>query len=190
MCTGKCAYCIAGTLYPLVLLCIVCNTMLFFPDWNVKYVKEGHITEEVKYLGGIIGGGFLVLFAALYIQITGEQGCCGNRMGMFLSIVFAAVGAAGAVYSLIVALLGLHSGPYCYNGREWIKPFNESKFLYLTEYKSWEKCNEPKNVVQFNVALFSTLLAASSLQVLLCAAQVINGLVGCLFGTCNKKEIA
>lgn len=34
--------------------------MLFFPGWDVTYAKEKHITEEVNYLGGIVGGGFLV----------------------------------------------------------------------------------------------------------------------------------
>lgn len=34
--------------------------MLFFPGWDVKYAQNGQITEEVKYMGGLIGGGVLV----------------------------------------------------------------------------------------------------------------------------------
>ncbi|XP_026227991.1 transmembrane 4 L6 family member 1-like [Anabas testudineus] len=189
MCSGKCSRVIAGSLYPLVLLSIICNIMLFFPGWDVKYAKEGHVTEEVKYLGGIAGGGILVLVAALYIQVTGEHGCCGNRLGMFFSIIFAAVGAAGGLYSFIVAALGLANGPLCYNGKEWITPFkNSSNDADLTKISN--QCTEPKNVVMFNTALFITLMAASCLQVLLCAIQAINGLVGCLCGACNKKEEA
>ncbi|XP_026227740.1 transmembrane 4 L6 family member 1-like isoform X2 [Anabas testudineus] len=189
MCSGKCSRVIAGSLYPLVLLSILCNTMLFFRGWDVKYAKEGHVTEEVKYLGGIAGGGILVLVAALYIQVTGEHGCCGNRLGMFFSIIFAAVGAAGGLYSFIVAALGLANGPLCYNSKEWITPFkNSSNYVSLT--KSDHQCIEPKNVVMFDTVLFIALMAASCLQVLLCAIQVINGLVGCLCGTCNKKEEA
>lgn len=60
MCTGKCSLFIAISLYPLVLLSILCNILLFFPDWSTKYVKEEHITNEVKYMGGFIGGGVLV----------------------------------------------------------------------------------------------------------------------------------
>uniref|UniRef100_A0A3P8VC45 Uncharacterized protein n=1 Tax=Cynoglossus semilaevis TaxID=244447 RepID=A0A3P8VC45_CYNSE len=60
MCSGKCSRLVAYTLYPLILLSICCNIVLFFPDLDVKYAKEGHITEEVKYLGGVVGGGLMV----------------------------------------------------------------------------------------------------------------------------------
>lgn len=60
MCTGKCSRFIAVALYPLVVISIICNIVLFFPDGNVTYDKDGHITEEVKYMGGLIGGGVLV----------------------------------------------------------------------------------------------------------------------------------
>lgn len=62
MCTGKCSRIIAISLYPLALLSIICNIVLFFPALNTKYVKEQHLTEEVKYMGGVIGGGLLVSF--------------------------------------------------------------------------------------------------------------------------------
>ncbi|XP_022043927.1 transmembrane 4 L6 family member 4-like [Acanthochromis polyacanthus] len=191
MCTGKCARCIAVTLYPLVFLSIICNIILFFPGWDVKYAKDGHITEEVKYMGGLLGGGILMLIPALYIQLTGEEGgCCGNRCGMFFSIVFAAMGVLGALYSFIVALKGLANGPLCRNGAEWTRPFLNSNFTYVNDYKLWSMCQEPKNVVQFNIGLFVTLLAASSVQGLLCAIQMINGLFGCLCGTCFNKQHA
>ena len=60
MCTGKCSRFVAVSLYPLVLISIICNILLFFPGWDVKYSREGHITVEVMYLGGILGGGVLV----------------------------------------------------------------------------------------------------------------------------------
>ncbi|XP_030602684.1 transmembrane 4 L6 family member 1-like [Archocentrus centrarchus] len=189
MCTGRCSRIIAITLYPMVLLSIICNIVLFFPDLNIKYVKEQHITEEVKYMGGVIGGGLLVLMSALSIHLTGEHGCCANRLGMFLSIIFAALGVAGAVYSFIAALLGLTNGPLCKNDSgDWKRLFQSSNSTYLTNLKSWAECKEPKNVVLFNTALFLTLLIASCLQGLLLAMQIINGLIGTVFGTCNKKE--
>ncbi|XP_006802259.1 transmembrane 4 L6 family member 5-like [Neolamprologus brichardi] len=191
MCTGKCSRFIAVALYPLVVISIICNIVLFFPDGDVTYAKDGHITEEVKYMGGLIGGGVMVLLPALYIHLTGKQGCCGNRCGMFLSIAFAAVGVAGGLYSLIVAALGLQNGPLCKTVQIWTTPFKEltGDNNYLKNDKLWSLCTEPKNIVQFNLGLFGTLLATSCLQVILCAIQMINGLFGCLCGTCNKEVL-
>ncbi|XP_037543463.1 transmembrane 4 L6 family member 4 [Nematolebias whitei] len=187
MCTGKCSLCIAVTLYPLAIISIICNIVLFFPGGEVKYAKDGHITEEVKYMGGLIGGGVMVLIPALHIHLTGKQGCCGNRCGMFLSIAFAAVGVLGALYSFVVAVLGLQNGPLCKILLIWTTPFKDRENNYLTDNSMWGFCTEPKDIVQFHVGLFGTLLATSCLQLILCAAQVINGLFGCLCGTCNKR---
>ncbi|XP_024121669.1 transmembrane 4 L6 family member 1 [Oryzias melastigma] len=189
MCTGKCSRFIAIGLYPLVVISIICNIVLFFPAGDTKYVSDGKITEEVKYMGGVIGGGIMVLLPALYIHLTGKEGCCGNRCGMFLSIAFAAVGVAGGLYSFIVAVLGLKNGPYCKVLLVWMTPFKDSEKGYLADSSQWIKCTEPEDIVQFHIGLFSTLLATSSLQVILCAAQMINGLFGCLCGTCIKKEV-
>uniref|UniRef100_A0A3Q0QUR1 Transmembrane 4 L six family member 21a n=1 Tax=Amphilophus citrinellus TaxID=61819 RepID=A0A3Q0QUR1_AMPCI len=191
MCTGKCSRFIAVSLYPLALISIICNIVLFFPDADTSYAKDGHITEEVKYMGGLVGGGVMVLLPALYIHLTGKQGCCGNRCGMFLSIAFAAVGVAGALYSLVVAALGLQNGPLCKTVLLWTTPFKERTggYNYLSDNKLWGLCTEPKNIVQFNIGLFGTLLATSCLQAILCAIQMINGLFGCLCGTCNKEVL-
>lgn len=62
MCTGKCSRFVAIALYPLALLSIICNIVLFFPGGEVIYAQEKHITTEVSYMGGLIGGGVLVSF--------------------------------------------------------------------------------------------------------------------------------
>uniref|UniRef100_A0A8C2IRA1 Si:ch211-137i24.10 n=1 Tax=Cyprinus carpio TaxID=7962 RepID=A0A8C2IRA1_CYPCA len=187
MCTGKCALCVGTGLYPLAVISIICNIILFFPGWDVKYAQNQQITEEVKYMGGLVGGGILVLIPAFHIHLTGKQGCCANRCGMFLSILFAAVGVAGALYSFIVALMGLINGPYCrYYLLIWGTPFKDHVMTILI---TWGTCTEPKNVVEFNVGLFSTLLVTSALQLILCAIQMINGLFGCLCGTCKDKGV-
>ncbi|XP_023260590.1 transmembrane 4 L6 family member 4-like [Seriola lalandi dorsalis] len=129
-----------------------------------------------------------ILFPALYIHQTGQQGRCGNRFGMFLSIVFASVGVSGALYSFSVAAAGLLNGPLCKVNMTWTTPFKNSNFTHLSGDTYWQECTEPKNVVQFNMGLFITLIAASSLQGLLCAIQMISGLFGCLCGTGNNKE--
>ncbi|CAB1431861.1 unnamed protein product [Pleuronectes platessa] len=187
MCTGKCSRFVAVSLYPLVLISIICNILLFFPGWDVKYAQDDKITEEVKYMGGLVGGGLMVLLPALYIHLTGSQGCCANRCGMFLSIAFAAVGVAGALYSLIVAVLGLQNGPLCRTDESWTTPFKDREPSYLNNGTSWGLCIEPKDVVEFNLGLFATLLVCSVLQFILCAVQMINGLFGCLCGTCTDK---
>ncbi|XP_075958658.1 transmembrane 4 L6 family member 4-like [Anarhichas minor] len=188
MCSGGCSRCIGVTLYPLVLISIICNIVLFFPGWDVKYAKHGQITQEVQYMGGLVGGGLMVLIPAIYLNLTSQQGS-GNRCEMFLSILFAAMGVAGGLYSFIVAVFGLDNGPLCKHGGIWTTPFKDSNSTYLADYSWWADCTEPKNVVQFNIGLFFTLLVTSCLQVLLCAIQMINGLFGCLFGACNKEEL-
>ncbi|TRY81546.1 hypothetical protein DNTS_012074 [Danionella cerebrum] len=187
MCTGKCAFCVGTTLYPLALVSVICNIILFFPGWDVKYSKDGNITQEVKFMGGLVGGGALVLIPAIHIHLTGKQGCCANRCGMFLSILFAAVGVVGALYSFVVALIGLINGPLCYTQNSWETPFKNRNDSYLKHRDIWATCIEPNNVVEFNVGLFSTLLVTSAVQLILCAVQMINGLFGCLCGTCKEK---
>uniref|UniRef100_A0A673FXX3 Transmembrane 4 L6 family member 5-like n=1 Tax=Sinocyclocheilus rhinocerous TaxID=307959 RepID=A0A673FXX3_9TELE len=188
MCTGKCSKFIGICLYPLALLSIICNIFLFFPDFQTIYSKEEaeglyRLTDEIKYMGGVVGGDT--------VFPTGRQGCCSNRCGvsfsrMFLSIIFAAVGVAGALYSGIIAVVGLIRGPVCMLENDtWSRPFLNS---YLGNSETWETCEEPENIVVFNIALFSALLVAACLELLLCGFQVLNGLFGCICGTCNHKE--
>ncbi|XP_010865349.2 transmembrane 4 L6 family member 5 [Esox lucius] len=189
MCTGRCSRFIGSSLYPLAFISIICNIILFFPGWETSYAKDGYLTVEVKYMGGLVGGGLMVLIPAFHINVTGKKGCCANRCGMFLSILFAAIGLAGALYSFAVAMLGLINGPYCKVILIWKTPFKDRDFSYLNHHDMWSQCTEPKNVVEFNVGLFGTLLVTSSLQVVLCAIQMINGLFGCLCGTCIDKGV-
>ena len=44
---------------------------------------------------------------------------------MFLSIAFAGLGVAGALYSFVVAMLGLVNGPYCKVLLIWQTPFKD-----------------------------------------------------------------
>ncbi|XP_069502494.1 transmembrane 4 L6 family member 5-like [Ambystoma mexicanum] len=205
MCTGKCSKFIGISLYPLVLINIICNVLLLFPDWSADYIQNSdtQITPQALYFGGLIGGGLLILIPAIHIQATGKKGCCANRCGMFLSIIFAAVGVAGAVYGFVVSILGMVNGPAClyeyHNStsgtisKEWGIPFktdvgkfnNES---YLFDPNLWDICEEPKGVVEFNVILFSMMLASSGIAFILCVIQMLNGLFGCLCGTCRGKS--
>lgn len=198
MCTGACSKFVAYSLYPLALVSIICNIILFFPDFKTEYAGEDsketpRLTQEVKYVGGVVGGGIMVLIPAIHIHLTSARNCCANRCGMFLSIGFAALGVAGAIYSMSAAALGLSNGPLCLftnkdSVQEWGTPFANSTGSYLGDSGLWDTCIEPKDVVQFNLGLFATLLVSSSLQLILCAVQMVNGLFGCLCGTCGGKE--
>ncbi|KAM4749204.1 transmembrane 4 L6 family member 4-like [Rhinophrynus dorsalis] len=202
MCTGKCSKFIALSLYPFSVLCIICNILLFFPGWSVDAINNPNekITPEVLYLGGIMGSGVMVLIPAIYIQCTGRRGHCNNRCGMFISIIIAAVGVCGALYGFIASVLGLINGPRCLyefiSGRiEWSIPFKlDLEYLnldrsYLFHKDVWSRCIEPSGVVEFNIVLFSTILAASAIQIVLCAIQMVNGLFGCICGTCSSKVL-
>ncbi|CAN9509813.1 unnamed protein product [Ophioblennius macclurei] len=198
MCTGKCSKVVAIPLYILAPLSIICNAMLFFPDFKTEYAEQdmegnSQITTEVKYMGGLIGGGVLALIPAIHIHLTGVKTCCANRCGMFLSIFFAALGVTGGLYSMIVAALGLFHGPTCLwkpdnEGLQWGTPFVNRTESYLTDSETWHTCIEPKDVVEFNLVLFSILLVAAALQIILCAIQMVNGLFGCLCGTCADHK--
>ncbi|KAM9314091.1 transmembrane 4 L6 family member 5 [Pholidichthys leucotaenia] len=199
MCTGACSKFISIPLYVLAAVSVICNIMLFFPDFDTQYAAadrngEQQITEEVKYMGGLIGGGIMVLVPAIHIHLTSSDKCCANRCGMFLSIGFAALGVVGGLYSLVAAALGLSNGPWCqYRGDngalQWGQPFLQSNGSYLADKDLWSVCIIPENVVQFNVGLFSTLLVTASAEIILCGIQMVNGLFGCICGTCSGKDI-
>ncbi|KAG8431559.1 hypothetical protein GDO86_018161 [Hymenochirus boettgeri] len=202
MCTGKCSRFVGLSLFPFSAICIIANLFLFFPGWSVDWVKNAneYITPEVYFLGGIIGGGVLVLVPAVHIQATGSrENCCNNRCGMFLSIIFAVIGGVGAIYALAVSVLGMVNGPVClhkdpsHNELIWGQPFKSSleKFSnesYLFNKNLWSVCEKPEGVTEFNIVLFSIILVASIIQLALCTIQIVNGLVGCLCGTCQKRN--
>lgn len=56
---------------------------------------------------------------------------------------------------------------------------------YLIDEALWSKCREPENVIPWNLTLFSILLVTGGIQMLLCAFQVVNGLLGTLCGDCQ-----
>lgn len=64
-----------------------------------------------------------------------------------------------------------------------------STHRYLTNHTLWEMCKEPKGVVEWNVSLFSILLALSGIEALICAVQAIASLLGGLCrGWCHRSH--
>eukprot|EP00062_Callorhinchus_milii_P024998 gi/632985492/ref/XP_007909712.1/ PREDICTED: transmembrane 4 L6 family member 5 [Callorhinchus milii] len=114
-------------------------------------------------------------------------GCCGNRCRMFRSVICSGFGILGSGYCLVVSATGLANGPYCDVGDDtWEYPFNSSS--YLKDQESWSVCENPKNIVMWNVVLFSILLGCSVLEMVLCGFQVINGCIGVVCGDCRKNS--
>lgn len=67
-------------------------------------------------------------------------------------------------------------------------PLSHSYWTYVFYPDSWGKCSEPRDVVQFNMTLFGTLMAASCVQMLLCAALRMNSSLGCICGTTTESQ--
>ncbi|XP_069837204.1 transmembrane 4 L6 family member 4-like [Dendropsophus ebraccatus] len=200
MCTGDCAKFIGVSLYPFCALSIICNILLLFPGWSTEAVNDPQekLTPEVLYFGGLLGSGLLVLIPAICIQYTGRRGKLNNRIGMLVSIILAAVAVCGSIYGFVTSLLGLLHGPQCYykfiNGNQrWVSPFKlDRQFIdldrsYLFHREVWSRCTLPVGVVEFNVIFFATIMVSSSIQIVLCAIQMINGLLGFLCGTCQRR---
>lgn len=61
-------------------------------------------------------------------------------------------------------------------------------YRYLFEYHKWSECQEPQNIVQWNVTLFSILLVLGGIEFILCFIQIINGILGGLCGLCCSHE--
>lgn len=55
---------------------------------------------------------------------------------------------------------------------------------YLSNHTLWDLCLNPKDIVPWHLTLFSMLLIMGLVQVVLCAFQAINGLIGTICGDC------
>ncbi|XP_062868838.1 transmembrane 4 L6 family member 4 [Trichomycterus rosablanca] len=189
MCSGSFAKCLGITLIPLAILCLLCNILLLFPGGKPAD-KNDDITDEAWYFGGIMGSGILMIFPALVflgMKTNDCCGCCGNescgkRFAMLFSIIFAAVGIVGAGYSFIVSAVAINRGPKCLSNGTYVYPFSEGD--YLSNHTLWDLCEGPKGIVSWHLTLFSMLLIMGLVQVVLCAFQAINGLIGTICGDC------
>ncbi|XP_075057992.1 transmembrane 4 L6 family member 4-like isoform X2 [Mixophyes fleayi] len=208
MCSGGCAKCLGISLIPLAILCALANILLFFPAGRVAEKNE-HISREVFYLGGLIGSGVLMIFPALvFLGLKNNDccGCCGNescgkRFAMFSSIIFAAIGVVGAGYNFIISAVALNKGPICFykdnnNNNNtttyiWGYPFVDGKYEkdictgYPENPPQDKKSFDTEVIITWNLTLFSMLLIMGAVQAVLCAIQVINGLIGTICGDCK-----
>ncbi|XP_075930432.1 transmembrane 4 L6 family member 1-like isoform X3 [Petromyzon marinus] len=114
MCTGKLSERIAVALWPLAILSILANLLLFFPNWQTMWASSGHLSNEVWYFHGFLGAGLLILLPANAAKQAGRLGgCMGGRFKMLGSVIFGVVGLVGSGYCVIVSAVALDYGPYC-----------------------------------------------------------------------------
>ncbi|XP_032201784.1 transmembrane 4 L6 family member 1 isoform X2 [Mustela erminea] len=199
MCYGRCVRCIGHSLVWLAILCIVANILLYFPNGETKYVSENHLSRFVWFFSGIVGGGLLMFLPAfMFIGLEKDDcwGCCshencGKRCPIFSSVLAAAIGVAGSGYCVIVAALGLAEGPLCLNSSgQWNYTFANTDGQYLLDTSSWSQCTEPTHVVEWNITLFSILLALGGIEFILCLIQIINGVMGGICGYhCSHQQV-
>lgn len=193
MCTGQCARFVGLSLIALSLVCIVANALLLVPNGKTNWTKFDQLSLQVMLLAGFIGGGLMILCPGISAVRAGGKGCCGagccgNRCRMLSSIFSSAFGLLGAMYCLSVSGAGLRIGPKCLKDGKWDYYFKETSGSYLLNRTQWSLCEEPPNIVSWNVTLFSLLVAASCLEILLCGMQVVNASIGVFCGDCRKKQ--
>ncbi|XP_078266066.1 transmembrane 4 L6 family member 1-like [Rhinoraja longicauda] len=129
---------------------------------------------------------------------AGDGGCCcfgrSARIKMFVSIFYSLLAVGGSLVCFVYSVLGLVEGPLClfnttlHNEGQiqlWDYPFCTKSISvenYLHDPSCWKTCVEPMNIVLWNIVFFSSLIAVSSLEALLCSFQILNGCWGCIFG--------
>ncbi|XP_038392505.1 transmembrane 4 L6 family member 5 [Canis lupus baileyi] len=193
MCTGKCSRFVGLSLIPLSLVCMVANALLLVPQGKTNWTNVSNLSLQVWLMAGFVGGGLMVLCPGIAAVRAGGKGCCGvgccgNRCRMLRSIFSSAFGVLGAIYCLSVSGAGLRIGPICLMNGQWEYHFKDTEGSYLLNHTLWDLCVEPPGVVSWNVTLFSLLVAASCLEVVLCGIQLVNATLGVFCGDCRKKE--
>uniref|UniRef100_A0A8D0GTP8 Transmembrane 4 L six family member 18 n=1 Tax=Sphenodon punctatus TaxID=8508 RepID=A0A8D0GTP8_SPHPU len=186
----RCGSCLNFLLIPLALWSIVANVLLYFPDGKISYVTNNHLTNYVWYFEGICFSGIMMLLLAVLLIILERDPfyqCCQsescNKTYRVSFVVLALLGIAFSGYSLIISTLGLVQGPFCKTPAGWEYIFKDTAGRYLTDDSSWSNCNEPAHVVEWNIILFSIMIALSGLQVIICFLKVIAELKRILCGS-------
>ncbi|XP_018429149.1 PREDICTED: transmembrane 4 L6 family member 5 [Nanorana parkeri] len=197
MCTGKCSRFVGLALLPLAFIAIIVNLLLIFPNGETKWTNN--ITMQVWLMAGIGGAGLFMLCPSCNaIRAGGKgccgEGCCGNRCRMLRSLISSIFGGLGSFYCVAVSGTALSNGPLCAltnqtgNAAQWGYHFKAMEDSYLFNKTSWDICVQPPNIVLWHIVLFSMLLGLGAIEFVLCAVQIINGLLGVMCGDCRKKE--
>ncbi|XP_028824977.1 transmembrane 4 L6 family member 1 isoform X2 [Denticeps clupeoides] len=191
MCVARCSRCVGWALVVLAIVSMLANALLLFPNLEYSFLLERHVTREALFGTGLWASGLLMLLAAHSIlSASSKGGCCGFRTAMLRQVAYSCLACAATALCFWVSATGLVHGPLClHNGTQglvWDTPLfrrNISEKVYLFDTRRWAgACVEPRGVVLWNVVLFSVLGVTSGLQAVLCAAHVLNALLGMVCG--------
>ncbi|XP_071459434.1 transmembrane 4 L6 family member 5-like [Marmota flaviventris] len=155
----KCARWVGLSLISLSLVCMMANALLLVPDG--KTWSSDQLSLQVLLMPGFIGGGLMVLCLGIALVREANDYDCPLMSLRFCVII----GLLGAIYCLTVSAEGLRIGPKCSMNGVWGYYFQRDEYLSYPD--DWNFCEEPSNVVSWNVTLFSLLVVASSLEILL-----------------------
>ncbi|XP_069829976.1 transmembrane 4 L6 family member 18-like [Dendropsophus ebraccatus] len=183
-------------LIPLAVWSIVVNILLYFPNGDNTYAANNQLTNYVWYFQGICFGGIMMIILSTVLLLVDfykcNSRCCAGKRRYHIhcsrlgSALFALLGILFSGYSLIISSLGLSQGPYCRTDTGWSYPFASTGGGYLGASSTWSQCIEPSYVVEWNIILFSILIALSALQVIICICKVVYDVAGLL---CVKHKI-
>ncbi|XP_012785974.2 transmembrane 4 L6 family member 18 [Ochotona princeps] len=187
----QCGGCLSCLLIPLALWSIIVNVLLYFPNGQTSYASSNKLTSYVWYFEGICFSGVMMLIvAAILLVLENKNSCkccqsenCSKKYMALLSIIFSALGIASSGYCLVISALGLVQGPYCRTIDGWEYAFESTRGRFLIDPSIWSQCLEPVHVVEWNVILFSILIALSGLQVVICLIRVVMQLFKMLCST-------
>ncbi|XP_042338142.1 transmembrane 4 L6 family member 5-like, partial [Plectropomus leopardus] len=198
MCVSRCLRCVSVSLVAMAIVCILSNILLLLPDLKIHFLLEGHVTREATWTSGLWGSGLLVLLAARrFDRSSRTQDCWAFRRKMLSHVMSSCGCLLAAGVCCYVSATGLSQGPLClYNttsGPSWgvpLQPVPNRHTGYLNNRTLWSSvCLEPRGVVLWNLVLFGVMGGASGLQTVLCAANILNSLLGLILGQgfCHHK---
>ncbi|CAH2246874.1 transmembrane 4 L6 family member 4 [Pelobates cultripes] len=108
-----------------------CPTIL---GW-VYIFQDGRIFQE-----GVRERLAMIFPAIVFLGLKNNDccGCCGNescgrRFAMFSSILFAAIGFAGAGYCFVISAVAIHKGPKCHTFLGWVYIFQDGPLMGSSE---------------------------------------------------------
>uniref|UniRef100_A0A8C5FZD7 Uncharacterized protein n=1 Tax=Gouania willdenowi TaxID=441366 RepID=A0A8C5FZD7_GOUWI len=156
-----CLRCVGVSLIPMAIISMTANILLLFPELKIHFLLEGHVTREALWAPGLWGGALMLTQLLLScVVLLGSTSCC------------------------VLSGTAVSRGPLCL----YTTSTQPVQFLpvhrpsgYLFNRTLWTSvCEEPENIVQFNLVLFSVMGLSSALQSLVCVFNVLNTLWGML----------
>uniref|UniRef100_A0A8C5JT71 T4S1 protein n=1 Tax=Junco hyemalis TaxID=40217 RepID=A0A8C5JT71_JUNHY len=175
MCVGKCSRIVGPCLLALGTLSVLASILLLFPGGASRYLLQGHLGRHARALPGLWGGGIAVsTAAALHVCVPPQA---------LLSVLLSKLALLGSAACFVLCGVGLSTGPLCLHNSTALGPGHN----YLYNRSAWSTCLEPEGIVAWHVGLFSLLLLVSAAEMLLALLQILNGLLGCLCGSCEGK---